>query len=171
MNHIAIAVPDVEAAAKWYTEILGFRKLRQSVRLTDRRLTPDAALFRIYPEELQSVKIAFLVSGNGVGIELFEFIEPKMEEPAAFNLTKGGVFHICLTTPDPDALCEKAVAAGARKLGSTITPWKHLDEDDCALYFQDPWGMVIELLSCSFEQLMANRVEAEAPEETRIDNS
>jgi catechol 2,3-dioxygenase-like lactoylglutathione lyase family enzyme len=164
VNHIAIAVPDVEAAVKWYTEILGFRKLRQSVRLTDRRLTPGAALFSIYPDELQSVKIAFLVSGNGVGIELFEFIEPKMEEPASFKLTRGGVFHICLTAPDPDALCEKAVAAGARKLGSTITPWRHLDEDDCALYIQDPWGTVIELLSCSFEQLMANRVEAEAPD-------
>jgi len=155
-------VPDIEAAVKWYTEILGFRKLLQSIPLTERRLTPNAPIFHIYPESLQSVKIAFLTSGNGVGIELFEFIEPKMEEPASFNITRGGVFHICLTVPDPEALCEKAVAAGATKLGQTVTPWEHLGEDDCALYLQDPWGTVIEFLSCSFEQLMANRGEAPA---------
>lgn len=144
---------------KWYTEILGFRKLRQSVRLTDRKITPNASIFNIYGEQLQAVKIAFLASANGVGIELFEFVDPPFTKPADFDYTRGGVFHICLTVSDPESLCAKAVAAGARQLGQTVTPWKHLDEDDIALYIQDPWGTVIEFLSCSFEHLMANRVE------------
>ncbi|KAK4945649.1 hypothetical protein LTR10_015268 [Elasticomyces elasticus] len=164
VNHIAISVPDVEAAVKWYTEILGFRKLRQCPRLTERSKTPNASIFDIYGDELQTLKIAFLVTGNGVGIELFEFIKPSMTKPASFEYTRGGVFHICLTVSDPDALCAKAVAAGAKKIGKTVCPWRHLDEDDVALYIQDPWGTVIEFLSCSFELLMANRVEAEAPE-------
>jgi catechol 2,3-dioxygenase-like lactoylglutathione lyase family enzyme len=145
---------------EWYTEIFGFRKLRQSVRLTDRNITPDANIFKIYGEQLQIMKIAFLTSANGVGIELFEFVDPLMKHPATFDYTRGGVFHICLTVSDPEGLCAKAEAAGAKRIGQTVMPWKHLDEDDIALYIQDPWGTVIELLSCSFEQLMANRVEA-----------
>jgi catechol 2,3-dioxygenase-like lactoylglutathione lyase family enzyme len=159
LNHIAISVPDVEAAVKWYTEIFGFRKLQQSVSLTDRRMTPEASIFKIYGDALQVVKIAFLTSANGVGVELFEFIDPPMEHPATFDYRRGGVFHICLTVSDPEALCDKAVAAGAKKIGQTVMPYQHLDEDDIALYMQDPWGTVIELLSCSFEQLLGNRVE------------
>jgi len=160
MNHIAISVPDVEAAVKWYTEILGFRKLRQTVRCTDRRVSPDADIFKIYGEQLQALKIAFLTSGNGVGVELFEFVDPPMKHPASFDFTRGGVFHICVTTSDPEGLCAKAVAAGAKKIRQTVMPYKHLDEDDIALYIQDPWGTVIEFLSCSFEQLLSNRVES-----------
>jgi catechol 2,3-dioxygenase-like lactoylglutathione lyase family enzyme len=160
VNHIAIAVPDVEAAVKWYTEILGFRKLRQTPRYSDRNITPDASIFKIYGEKLQKLKIAFLTSGNGVGIELFEFVDPPMEHPATFDYTRGGVFHICLTVADPEALCAKAIAAGGKKIGETVMPWAFLDEDDIAMYIQDPWGTVIEFLSCSFEMLAANRVES-----------
>jgi catechol 2,3-dioxygenase-like lactoylglutathione lyase family enzyme len=82
VNHVAISVPDIEAAVKWYTEVLGFRKLRQSVRYSDRKVTPEANLFKIYGDRLQKVKIAFLTSGNGVGIELFQFIDPPMKPTA-----------------------------------------------------------------------------------------
>lgn len=152
-------MPDVDAAVQWYTEVLGFRKLRQTVRVTDRSVTPNANMFKIYGERLQKVKVAYLAAANGVGIEVFEFVDPPIERPASFDYASGGVFHICLTSSDPEELCRKAVAAGAKRIGPTVMPYKHLDEDDITLYFQDPWGLAIEVMSCSFEQFMVNRPE------------
>lgn len=76
-----------------------------------------------------------------------------MSQPATWDYTRGGVFHICVTDPDPDALCKKVVEAGGRQIGEVVKP---LGEER-ALYLGDPWGNTVEVLSCSFEQLMANR--------------
>lgn len=95
-------------------------------------------------------------AGNGIGIELFEFIEPRItsetEADFARDYKRGGLFHFGITVPDPDALCEKAVKAGGKKIGDTVPVYEYE-----ALYVQDPWGTVIELISASFERLMANR--------------
>ncbi|OQV04952.1 hypothetical protein CLAIMM_09762 [Cladophialophora immunda] len=157
INHIAVVVPDVEAATEFYTSVLGFRKLAQNLRVVDRSKTPDAQIFKIYGDRFNVVKIAMLTTGNGVGYELFEFIDPPMKEWASFDVTRGGVFHIAVTDSDPEELCRRVIAAGGNKIGGTVKPYDHLDENDCALYMQDPWGTVIEVLSCSFEELMSNR--------------
>ena len=59
---------------------------------------------------------------------------------------------IAFTDPDPNALCKKACAAGAKQIGETVDV-----HGEQALYMSDPWGNTIELVSCSFEQLLANR--------------
>jgi len=155
VNHVAISVPNLEEAIKFYTEIMGFRRLRGS-RPILRKETPDATIFKVYGDALSEVEIAFLASGNGVGIELFEFKDPKYRghpDKPKFDFNRGGVFHFAVTAPEPDKLCEKMVAAGGRRMGETVS----LYDGDKALYCQDPWGTVIEVLSCSFEQLSANR--------------
>ncbi|ORY18137.1 Glyoxalase/Bleomycin resistance protein/Dihydroxybiphenyl dioxygenase [Clohesyomyces aquaticus] len=134
LNHIALHVPDLEAAVTWYTTLFGFRRLR-------------------------SGPLAFLSTGNGVGFELFQFIDPPMSQQASFDYTRGGVFHVAITDPDPEALYERAVKASRRKIGETVTPGvcEGEEEKQYALYCQDPWGNVIEACSCSFERMMANR--------------
>jgi hypothetical protein len=95
--------------------------------------------------------------GNGIGIEFFEFIDPPMSQPATFDYTRGGVFHIAITDPDPDALCKKVLAAGGKQIGPVVEPFSALNETDRAVYLVDPWGNTVEVVSCSFEQLLANR--------------
>ena len=157
VNHVAISVPDCDAAVKWYTEILGFRNLR-SIRNTTRFETPEAPIFKIYDGALQEVKVAWLGTGNSVGFEIFEFKDPKYkrtvgEEFGEGHYARGGFFHIGVTAPEPEKVCEKVVKAGGKRVGETVQMY----DGDTALYTQDPWGNVIEVLSCSFEQLMANR--------------
>lgn len=125
----------------------------------DRTQDPDNAIFDIYPPALQKAKIAIMTSGNGVAVEFFQFIEPSLEQPARFEITRGGVFHIAVTDPDPEGLCSRIVAAGGRRIGQTVSPFPVRSDGikDCALYTQDPWGNVIEIVSCSLEHLMANR--------------
>jgi hypothetical protein len=121
----------------------------------------DSPIFRIYGNKLQKVKMAWLSTGNGVGFEIFEFIDPPTKSADEVNAQwslenqyqRGGFFHIGVTAPDPGAVAEAACKDGATRVGETITMY----DGEKALYIRDPWGNVIEILSCSFEQLMGNR--------------
>jgi catechol 2,3-dioxygenase-like lactoylglutathione lyase family enzyme len=159
INHIALHVPDITAAIKFYTTIFGFRLLKSTPRCTRRAETPNAPVFRVYDSRLQEVKVAFLTTGNGIGFELFQFIDPPMTQPADFDYTRGGVFHVAVTDRDPEGLCAKVIAAGGKKIGETVVPASAAGENECTLYVADPWGYTIEICSCSFEKLMANRGE------------
>jgi hypothetical protein len=105
------------------------------------------------------VKVAFLTTGNSVGFELFQFIDPPMSVPASFDYTRGGVFHLAVTDNDPEEMCRKVIAAGGKKIGATVVPASAAGDGqkECTLYCADPWGNTIEMCSCSFEKLMANR--------------
>lgn len=136
-------------------ETLGFHELRPLVTM-DRAVTPDGIIFSIYPPDLQKVTISALSSGNGIGIELFQFHDPKITSETSANFAndykRGGFFHIGVTAPDIELLAEKVVATGGKRIGATIPVYNHE-----AMYLQDPWGNVIELISASFERVMSNR--------------
>lgn len=105
--------------------------------------------------------MAYLLNGEGVGLELFEFIDPPYEGPRSAseeeghptftsrNYVNGGFFHIAFTAHDIDALCEIAIGAGGRKIGETVELG-----NDRALYLMDPWGNVIEILTSSFREIV-----------------
>ncbi|OAL05174.1 Glyoxalase/Bleomycin resistance protein/Dihydroxybiphenyl dioxygenase [Phaeosphaeriaceae sp. SRC1lsM3a] len=160
VNHIAISVPDLDAAVHWYSILFGFKKIRPN-KVTDRDATPNAPIFRIYGDTLRKVKIAYLGTGNGVGFEIFEFIEPRHREPETedFEYTRAGVYHICVTVTDVEDAIKRVEEMGGRQIGETV----ELGEDyhgemRRAAYVRDPWGTVVEVLSCTFEALMANKV-------------
>ncbi|KAI0136601.1 hypothetical protein BJ170DRAFT_677473 [Xylariales sp. AK1849] len=100
VNHVAISVPDAQAAARWCIDILGFTQLLPPIT-TDRSEAPDAPIFQIYPAGLNKVRIVFLNSGNGVGVELFEFQDPEIQSgnEASFerDYKRGGFFRIGVT--------------------------------------------------------------------------
>jgi catechol-2,3-dioxygenase len=45
-----------------------------------------------------------------------------------------------------------AVAEGGKQVGETVA----MGPVEKALYLSDPWGNVVEVLTCSYEALMAN---------------
>lgn len=121
-------------------------------RMTDRSADPAQPIFRIYPSSLQKVKIAWLGCGNSVGFEVFEFIDPPHEPKPDFEYSKAGFFHIAVTSPDPEETLKRAVAEGGKQVGEAVA----MGPTEKALYLMDPWGNVVEVLSCSFESLLAN---------------
>ena len=110
----------------------------------------------VYPYPLNVVKVAYLVTGDGTGFELFEFIDPPYssqlsvpeQKSPAFTpamYARGGFFHIALTVEDIDATHAKVVSNGGIQIGDTIEMGS-----DKASYIKDPWGNVIELLTRGF---------------------
>ena len=99
LNHIAIAVPDLTAAAAKYRDLLGAHVGQ-----------PQAL-----PEH--GVTVVFIDTGN----TKVELLEPLGEQsPIAAFLAKnpgGGMHHICFEVPDIAAAAQTLAAGGARVLG------------------------------------------------------
>lgn len=99
LNHIAIAVPDLQKAIGKYCDMLG-----ASVS------APQAL-----PEH--GVTVAFVDTGN-TKVELLEPLGP--DSPIAGFLEKnpdGGMHHMCFEVPDIVGAAGRLVAGGARVLG------------------------------------------------------
>jgi predicted enzyme related to lactoylglutathione lyase len=109
---------------------------------------------------LQKVNIAFLGTGNSVGFEIFQFIDPAHQACTTeeFYYTRAGVFHIRVTTLDVEDTVRRVKEKGGRQIGETVELGEDLHgEMGKATYVKDPWGTVLKVLSCGFEALMANR--------------
>ncbi|MFZ5931159.1 MAG: methylmalonyl-CoA epimerase [Pseudomonadota bacterium] len=98
LNHVAIAVPDAEAAGKIYRDTLG-------AKVTGKVAQPDHGVWTVFVE-LPNTKI--------------ELIEPLGDNsPIAAFLAKnpkGGMHHVCYEVEDINAAC-----ARMKKMGATIT--------------------------------------------------
>lgn len=99
LNHIAIAVPDLAAAAAKYRDQLG----------------AAAGSPQILPDH--GVTVVFIDMGN----TKIELLEPLgADSPIAAFLAKnpaGGMHHVCFEVPDIDAAITQLRANGARILG------------------------------------------------------
>ncbi len=100
LNHVAIAVPDLEAAARQYRDMLG-AEVSEPVDL------PDHGVTTIFVETGNS-KIE-LLHPLGEGSPIARFLE---RNPA------GGVHHLCFEVEDIIAARDRLVGEGARILGN-----------------------------------------------------
>ncbi|WAP69181.1 methylmalonyl-CoA epimerase [Jiella pelagia] len=100
LNHVALAVPDLEAAVKTYQATLG----------------ANVSAPQALPEH--GVTVVFVQLGN----TKIELLEPLGENsPIAAYLAKnpkGGMHHLCYEVADIAAARDHLVASGARVLGN-----------------------------------------------------
>lgn len=107
INHIGIAVPDIEAAAKFYTQSLGL------------------TLGGLEEVGSQKVKVAFLAIGE-VRLELIEPTSP--DSPVAKFLEKNGgpgIHHIAYQVADVAAEVERLKAEGVKMVDETPRSGAH----------------------------------------------
>jgi methylmalonyl-CoA/ethylmalonyl-CoA epimerase len=100
LNHVAIAVPDLGAAAAQYRDTLG-------ARVGAPQDEPDHGVTVVFIE-LPNTKIE-LLHPLGEGSPIAGFLE---KNPA------GGIHHVCYEVEDILAARDRLKAAGARVLGS-----------------------------------------------------
>ena len=154
LNHIGLTVPDIFAAIDWYgalfgaVHIMGPRLLEATSKATHE--TPG-----IMGPRFRKAYQAHLLLANGVGLELFQFIEPPVELPEeTMPYWLRGIFHLALTHPDVDGLAARIAASGGRKRIEPVAfvpgrPWR-------LCYCEDPWGTVIEIMSASYAEMFSN---------------
>ncbi len=100
LNHVAIAVADLAAAARLYRDTLG-------AEVSAPMLLPDHGVTVVFVE-LPNTKIELLEPlGEGSPIQVFLDRNPS-----------GGIHHVCYEVDDIAAARDRLVGAGARVLGS-----------------------------------------------------
>jgi methylmalonyl-CoA/ethylmalonyl-CoA epimerase len=100
LNHVAIAVPDLEAAARQYRDVLG-------AAVSPVEDQPEHGVQTVFVE-LPNTKIE-LLGTLGEGSPIQGFLD---RNPA------GGIHHLCYEVEDIRAAADRLRAQGARVLGS-----------------------------------------------------
>lgn len=151
INHIAVSVPNLEEAMKWYTEILGFTVIKPPVEIVADDSLIGIAMKDIHGPKLKKMRMAWLSSANQVGLEIFEYVEPRAERRTDnFEYWKSGFIHICVTDPDIEGLCKKISESGGRQRSKI---WKVVPDKGIRIVFcEDPFGNIIEIYDHSYEQ-------------------
>ncbi|MGD0186314.1 MAG: VOC family protein [Roseiarcus sp.] len=156
INHIGVGVADLEAAIDWYRTVLGFRLISGPKEISAEALGGDQAVDVLGPS-FRRMRMAHMTSANGVGLELFQLIDPPHERrPDTVEFWKSGFFHICVTDPDIDALSAKIVETGGDLISMLWVERGHTSEYRMC-YCRDPFGNVIEIYTHSYELMQGHR--------------
>jgi catechol 2,3-dioxygenase-like lactoylglutathione lyase family enzyme len=158
INHIglSISVPDIQEAIDWYTKIFGFKVIAGPDTIVADE-SPDGLILKdIFGQDFREAKVAWLSSGNQVGFEIFQFIDPKAERRADnFEYWKSGFFHICITDPNIEELCNKICENGGIQRGKVHKPVGDKQEYKL-VYCEDPYGNIIEIFTHNFDQFITS---------------
>jgi methylmalonyl-CoA/ethylmalonyl-CoA epimerase len=103
IDHIGIAVKDLDAAVTSYATVLGL------------------ALHGRERVETRGIEVAFLTAGDD-RIELLAPTRPDSEVSRFLEKRGEGVHHLCLAVEDIDAALAKLQAAGVRLIDSVARP-------------------------------------------------
>lgn len=125
LDHLAIAVPDLDAALAFYRDALGLE------------------LQRIEDVEREGVRVAFLPLGEGE----IELVQPARDDTGIVKwMTKHGpgMHHVCIQVADIEATLARLAAHGCE----LINPQPVAREDGTRYAFVHPrstFGVLVEL--------------------------
>jgi catechol 2,3-dioxygenase-like lactoylglutathione lyase family enzyme len=156
LGHVGITVPDLDAAIRWYQDVLDFDLLSGPEPLAADESHGGTGASLVFGPKFASGRVAILLAGGGVGIELFEFDRPateRREEP--FEYWKTGISHICVIARDIDRVSTRI----GENDGAVRVPPREVfpGEPYRWCYCQDPFGTIVELWTHAPAQVMANR--------------
>jgi len=127
LNHVAIVVPDLEAATTIYRDTLG-------AAVSDQAPLPAHGVTTVFVE-LPNTKIE-LLEPLGADSPIARFLEKN---------PSGGMHHLCYEVDDIIAARDRLIAAGARVLGDGEPKNGAHDKPVLFLHPKDFAGTLIEL--------------------------
>lgn len=145
LDHVALTVPDVEAATAFFRALLGAEILYD---LGPYRISGDNWMREnvgVHPRAVIRTLRLLQLPGGGC-IELFEYEGPGSGINLPRNSEVGG-HHAAFRVVDIDAMVERALTLGAKVQGVV----KSNDEGPSRglqwVYFRAPWGTQLEFVS------------------------
>ena len=115
-EHVALNIPDTEAAKTWYCEHLGMQVVG----------TTGSAYFM----------------GDETGRPVFEFYTQTDPAPPAYREMSKLTLHLAFVSDDLEAERSRLEAAGATRDGEISGP----ADGDQLLFMRDPWGVCIQFV-------------------------
>ena len=148
-SHIGLSVPDLDAAVAFYSEVLGFYVIMPPTDVSEDESAIGEMCTDVFGSDWGKFRIAHLATGDRIGIELFEFADARSPD-ANLAHRRHGTFHFCIQDPDIEGLTEKIVAAGGKQR-MPIRKYYPGEKPYRMVYVEDPFGIVFEIYSHSYE--------------------
>ncbi len=127
LNHVAIAVPDLETAAATYRETMG-------ARVSEPRQLPDHGVTVVFVD-LPNTRVE-LLEPLGEASPIARFLEKNPQ---------GGIHHVCYEVEDIIAARDRLTAAGMRILGDGEPKIGAHGKPVLFLHPKDMFGTLVEL--------------------------
>lgn len=152
VSHVGVTVPDLEKAIEWYEDVLGWTHIAGPDEVVKGEGYWSEQTDNLLGEtDFESVRIAQVTSGNGVGFEFQEYASAT--DRADPHPTDTGYFHVCVVDPDVAGLAEKIDESGGEH-HTDVWDLQEDDETNQLTYCKDPFGNLLEINSHSYETMM-----------------
>ncbi len=149
-SHIGLSVPDLEKAVAFYRDVMGWYVVMEpSLVKEDNTSAIGIMCEEVFGKGHGDFKIAHLVTSNNIGIELFEFADNDQKRPD-FQYKNTSLFHFCVQDPDIEGLVKEIVAHGGKQR-MPIKEYYPGEKPYRMCYVEDPFGIVFEVYSHSYE--------------------
>ncbi len=149
-SHIGITVPDLDRAVEFYAKCFDFYIIMPPTTIHHDESAIGQMCDDVFGAGWGSFRIAHLSSGDGIGIELFEF--PKtIEEDRPFEYWRRGLFHFCLQDEKLEERVKLIESMGGRQRMQQVRHYYPGQKPYRMVYVEDPFGNVFELYSHSYE--------------------
>ena len=141
LAHVAVCVPDVDAAVAWYEDVLGLRVLSPPYRIEGEAITRDMGALVPAPVVLRAAIVG--LGDDDHVLEVIEYPEaPGQPVEGRPVITDHGLTHVGLICDD--------VAATRQTLQTKGVEFLTGEPADIAgvktTWFRDPWGVVFILV-------------------------
>jgi catechol 2,3-dioxygenase-like lactoylglutathione lyase family enzyme len=142
LAHTAVCVPDVKAAVRWYTDVLGLRLLSPPYRMAGAAIERDMGELVPNPVVLTAAIVGF--GRDDRVLELIEYPAAHIPPPddGRPSVTRSGITHVGMLCDDIDTTRTDLENKGVTFLTSGIADVAGLRTTWC----HDPWGTVIILM-------------------------
>jgi catechol 2,3-dioxygenase-like lactoylglutathione lyase family enzyme len=145
IDHIGITVPDVASAAHWFEDVLGGANPLTFGPFADPVGDFMHQLVDVDPRAIVD-EIRMIRTGNGPGVELFQYEAPRQDTTFRKNSDWGG-HHIAFYVRDIDKAVAFLEAKGAQKRLGPFAVTAGPAAGQTINYFSTPFGTDIELIS------------------------
>jgi lactoylglutathione lyase family protein len=149
-SHIGITVPDLERAVEFYAKCFDCYVIMPPTTINHDDSAIGQMCDDVFGEGWGQFRIAHLATGDGIGIELFEF--PKtVQEDRPFEYWRKGLFHFCLQDEKLEERVKLIESMGGRQRMKQVRHYYPGQKPYRMVYVEDPFGNVFELYSHSYE--------------------
>lgn len=147
INHVGLTVPDLDQATEFLQKALDARFVYDGLTDNDPpRKGADTERQLGLTSGSMIIKQRLLRIGNGPNLEIFEIVSRDQKQP--LRLQDIGWNHISFYVDDMNYAVERVRAAGGFFLSDVHENSRHEDtKENASVYFQTPWGSLIELQS------------------------
>jgi len=154
VEHVGLTVPDIEAATRFFVDILGAETLFEVGPFS----SDDDWMERhlgVHPRAVIR-RLRMLRLAAGPSLELFEYASPDQDQARPKNSDAGG-HHLAFYVTDLSAAVAYLERNGVEVLGEPTTLTDGASAGLTWVYFLAPWGLQLELVSAPNGLAYANK--------------